>query len=51
MNDIFNFYEDKRNNIHLLLYFNVFNDKYDILPGELPIIYEAKDKKFLLYLL
>ena len=45
MNDIFNFYEDKRNNIHLLLYFNVYNDKYDILPGELPIIYEAKDKK------
>ena len=45
MNDIFNFYEDKRNNIHLLLYFNVFNDKYDVLPGELPIIYEAKDKK------
>ena len=45
INDIFHFYDDKRNNIHLLLYFNVYNDKYDVLPGELPIIYEAKDKK------
>jgi GTP-binding protein EngB required for normal cell division len=44
MNDIFNFYEDKRNNIHLLLYFNVYNDKYDVLPGELPVVYDAKDK-------
>ena len=44
MNDIFHFYEDKRNNIHLLLYFNVYNDKYDVLPGELPVVYDAKDK-------
>ena len=43
MNDIFTFYGDKRNNIHLLLYFNVYKDKYDILPGELPVIYEAFD--------
>ena len=45
MNDIFTFYGDKRNNIHLLLYFNVYNDKYDILPGELPVIYEAVENK------
>ena len=43
MNDIFTFYGDKRNNIHLLLYFTVYKDKYDILPGELPIIFEARD--------
>ena len=43
MNDIFTFYEDKRNNIHLLLYFTVFQDIYDILPGELPVILEAKE--------
>ena len=45
MNDVFSFYGDKRNNIHLLLYFTVYNDKYDVLPGELPIMYEAIDKK------
>lgn len=45
MNDVFSFYGDKRNNIHLLLYFTVYNDKYDVLPGELPVIYEAIDKK------
>ena len=45
INDIFHFYDDKRNNIHLLLYFNVYNDKYDVLPGELPVVYEAKEKK------
>ena len=39
--DTFSFYGDRRNNIHLLLYFNVYNEKYDILPGELPIIKEA----------
>ena len=44
MNDIFHFHEDKRNNIHLLLYFNVYNDKYDVLPGELPVVYDVKDK-------
>ena len=44
MNDIFTFYGDKRNNIHLLLYFNVYGDKYDILPGELPVILEARDQ-------
>ena len=45
MNDVFSFYGDKRNNIHLLLYFTVYNDKYDVLPGELPVMYEALDKK------
>ena len=39
MNDIFNFYGDRRNNIHLLLYFTIYNDKYDVIPGELPVIY------------
>ena len=33
-NEIFSFYGDKRNNIHLLLYFNIYNHKYDVLPGE-----------------
>jgi len=37
-NDSFSFYGDKKNDIHLLLYFNVYNDKYDVVPGELPII-------------
>ena len=41
INDSFSFYGDKRNNIHLLLYFNVFDDKYDIVSGELQIILEA----------
>ena len=45
LNDIFDFYEDKRNNIHLLLYFNIYDDKYDVLPGELPVILEAIEKK------
>ena len=44
MNNVFSFYGDKRNNIHLLLYFTAYNGKYDILPGELPVMYEAKDK-------
>ena len=44
-NDSFSFYGDKRNNIHLLLYFGVYNDKYDIVSGELRIILEAIDKK------
>ena len=44
-NDSFSFYGDKRNNIHLLLYFNVYNDKYDVVPGELPIIMEAIERK------
>ena len=44
-NDSFSFYGDKRNNIHLLLYFNIYNDKYDVLPGELPIIVEAIERK------
>jgi len=44
-NDSFSFYGDKRNNIHLLLYFNVYNDKYDVVPGELPIIMKAIEKK------
>ena len=43
MSDIFTFYGDKRNNIHLLLYFNVYDDKLDIMPGELDAIYEAKE--------
>ena len=51
MNDIFTFYGDKRNNIHLLLYFNVYGDKYDILPGELPVILEARDHKIPIILL
>ena len=45
MNDIFNFYGDKRNNIHLLIYFNIHGDSYDIFPGELPIMYDIKEKK------
>jgi len=44
-NDSFSFYGDKRNNIHLLLYFNVYNDKYDVVPGELPIIMKAIEMK------
>ena len=44
-NDSFSFYGDKRNNIHLLLYFNVYDDKYDVVQGELPIIMEAIEKK------
>ena len=40
-NDTFSFYSDKRNNIHLLLYFTVYNDKYDVFPGEIPIMKEA----------
>ncbi len=44
-NDSFSFYGDKRNNIHLLLYFNIYNDKYDVVPGELGIILEAIEKK------
>ena len=43
MNDIFTFYGDKRNNIHLLLYFNLYDDKYDILPGEKPVVLEANN--------
>jgi hypothetical protein len=45
LSDIFDFYEDKRNNIHLLLYFNIYDDKYDVLPGEMPVILEAIEKK------
>ena len=45
INDIFSFYGDKRNNIHLLLYFNIYDDKYDILPGELPVMFEALEHK------
>ena len=45
MNDIFSFYGDKRNNIHLLIYFNIYDDRYDIFPGELPVMYDIKDKK------
>ena len=43
--DIFDFYEDKRNNIHLLLYFNIYDGKLDVIPGELPVILEAIEKK------
>ena len=45
MNDIFNFYQDKRNNIHLLIYFNFLGDKYDICPGDQPVIYDIIEKK------
>ena len=45
LDDIFDFYEDKRNNIHLLLYFNIYDDKYDVLPGEMPVILESIEKK------
>ena len=45
LSDIFDFYEDKRNNIHLLLYFNIYDDKYDVLPGEMSVILEAIEKK------
>ena len=45
INDIFTFYGDKRNNIHLLLYFNIYNNKYDVLPGELPFIELANNFK------
>ena len=43
INDIFTFYGDKRNNIHLLIYINVYNTKYDVIPGELPVVKQAKD--------
>ena len=46
MNDIFSFYGDKRNNIHLLIYFNIYDDRYDIFPGELPLILDIIEKKF-----
>ena len=45
MNDIFSFYGDKRNNIHLLIYFNIYDDRYDIFPGELPLILDIIEKK------
>ena len=45
LSDIFDYYEDNRNNIHLLLYFNIYDDKYDVLPGEMPVILEAIEKK------
>ena len=45
LSDIFDFYEDKRNNIHLLLYFNIYDDKYDVFQGEMPVIIEAIEKK------
>jgi GTP-binding protein EngB required for normal cell division len=45
ISDIFDFYEDKRNNIHLLLYFNIYDGKLDVIPGELPVILEAIEKK------
>ncbi len=45
INDVFSFYGDKRNNIHLLLYFNIYNNKYDVLPGELNFIKYVKDLK------
>ncbi len=44
-NDTFTFYGDKRNNIHLLLYFNIYNNKYDVLPGELPFMELANNLK------
>jgi len=40
-NDIFTFYGDKRNNIHLIIYFNIYNNKYDILPGEKEFVKQA----------
>ena len=43
--DAFSFYGDRRNNIHLLLYFNEYNSKYDILPGDLPLMLEALQLK------
>ena len=49
MNDIFSFYGDKRNNIHLLIYFNIYDDRYDIFPGELPIMYDIREKKYSYY--
>ena len=45
MKDIFTFYGDKRNNIHLLLHFNVYNNKYDIPPGELSVLNKAVENK------
>ena len=45
MNDVFSFYGDKRNNIHLLIYFNIYDDRYDIFPGELPVILDIIEKK------
>ena len=44
MNDAFTFYGDKRNNIHLLIYFNIYEDRYDIFPGELPFMLDIKGK-------
>ena len=41
-NDVFKYYEDKRNNIHLLIYFLIYNDRYDIHPQELPFMNEIR---------
>ena len=44
-NDIFKFYNDRRNNIHLLLYFNIYNGKYGISPIDIPLIHAAFESK------
>ena len=43
--DVFFFFFYRRNNIHLLLYFNIYNEKYDIMPGEMPLMSEALNLK------
>ena len=45
VNAPFIFNGDKRNNIHLLLYFNIYKNRYDVVPGEIPIIIEAIERK------
>ena len=48
MNDIFNFYGDKRNNVHLLLYINIYNDKHDIFENYL-LFMNQKIKNFIYF--
>ena len=43
-NDIFKFSNDRRNNIHLLLYFNTYMVKYDIFPRDYPLLNEAIER-------
>lgn len=45
INHIFSLNKDRRDNIHLLLYFNVYKEKYDIIPGELPLVNAIKEKE------
>ena len=50
MNDILNFYDVKRNNFHLLLYFNIYNDKYGVLENYLLFMNQKKNSFIFFYL-